>query len=50
MPPKSLQDFAIVSVTSLKGIDSQLVVCSLQTEGRHLGLPQGAVHKGEQYF
>jgi hypothetical protein len=26
MPPKSLQDFAIVLVTSLKGIDSQLVV------------------------
>ena len=50
MPPKSLQDFAIVSVTSLKGIASQLVVCSLQTEGRHLDLPQGAVHKGEQYF
>src|ERR1700676_308508 len=39
MPPKSLQDFAIVSVTSLKRMDSQLAVCSLQTEGRHLGLP-----------
>jgi hypothetical protein len=50
MPPKNLQDFGIVSVTSLKKMDFQLVVCSLQTEGRHLGLPQGAVHKCEQYF
>jgi hypothetical protein len=41
MPPKSLQDFAMVSVTNLKRIDSQLVVGSLQTEGRHLGLPIG---------
>jgi hypothetical protein len=41
MPPESLQDFAIVSVTNLKRIDSQLVVCSLRTEGRHLGLPIG---------
>lgn len=43
MPPKSLHDFAIVAVITLKRMDSQLVVCSLQAEGPHLGLPIGQV-------
>jgi len=41
MPPKSLHDFAIVAVITLKRMDSQLVVCSLQAEGHHLGWPIG---------